>query len=75
MVLDIQYVPVPEQVQNLTFRESKAKYELIFLANDLPPFGYKSYYIKKTNGDHMKPVPEPDNMSSLIDIGNEVRFN
>ncbi|XP_037825869.1 lysosomal alpha-mannosidase isoform X2 [Lucilia sericata] len=71
VVLDIQYVPVPEQLQNLTFRQSQAKYELIFLASDLPAFGYKSFYIKKTNGHHMKPEPDPDNMSSLIDIGNE----
>ena len=70
--MDIQYVPVAEPVQNLTFRKSQAKYELIFLASDLPAFGYKSYYIKKTNGNHMKPEPEPDNMSSLVDIGNEV---
>ncbi|XP_005189989.1 lysosomal alpha-mannosidase isoform X2 [Musca domestica] len=71
VVLDIQYVPVAEPVQNLTFRESQAKYELIFLASELPAFGYKSYYITKSNGHHMKPVPDPENMSSLIDIGNE----
>lgn len=72
--VNIQYVPIPEAVQNLTFRKSSAEYEMVFLAQDLPAFGYKSYYIKKTNGHHMKPQPEPDNMSSLIEIGNKVRW-
>uniref|UniRef100_A0A1I8QD07 Alpha-mannosidase n=1 Tax=Stomoxys calcitrans TaxID=35570 RepID=A0A1I8QD07_STOCA len=71
VVLDIQYVPVPEAVQLLKFRKSLAKYELIFYVRDIPAFGYKSFYIKKTDGHHMKPQPDPDNMSSLVDIGNQ----
>lgn len=60
-------------MQKLNFRKSQAKYELIFYATELPAFGYKSYYIKKTDSDHMKPVADPDNMSSLVDIGNQVK--
>lgn len=72
MVLDIQYVPVAKPVQNLTFRDSAAKFELIFLATEIPAFGYKSYYIQKTDGHHMEPVPDPVNLSSLTEIGNQV---
>ncbi|XP_075149649.1 lysosomal alpha-mannosidase II isoform X2 [Haematobia irritans] len=71
VVMDIQYVPVAEAVQKLKFRKSAANYELIFYAKDIPAFGYKSFYIQKTDGHHMKPVPDPDNMSSLVDIGNQ----
>lgn len=68
----MQYVPVAEAVQKLGFRQSDAKYELVFYATQLPPLGYKSYYIKKTNDGPIKPVPDPDNMSSLVSIGNDV---
>lgn len=43
----VQFVPVPESVMNLNYRFSNSRYELIFLANELPPMGYKSYYVSK----------------------------
>lgn len=40
-----QTVPIPEQVQNVPGRTSNATVELVFLANNIPPLGFKSYYV------------------------------
>lgn len=71
VTIDHQIVPIPEAVQNLTFRTSRAEYELVFFASELPPMGYKSYYITKTNKNRLPPQPDPEKMSSLTQIGNE----
>lgn len=44
-----QFVPVPDSVKSLQFRKSTADYELVFLAIEIPPLGYKSYYISKNS--------------------------
>lgn len=44
-----QLLPVPTDVVNLKFRASTAKYELVFMANELPPLGYKSYFVAKSD--------------------------
>ncbi|XP_037957691.1 lysosomal alpha-mannosidase isoform X2 [Teleopsis dalmanni] len=71
VTLETEILPIPETIQNITFRNSRAKYELIFLASELPPFGYKSYYIMKTNKHRLEPIPDADNLSSFVSIGNE----
>ncbi|ETN65165.1 lysosomal alpha-mannosidase [Anopheles darlingi] len=42
-----QIVPIPEAVQRLSYRFSNATSELVFLANELPPLGYKSYFVNR----------------------------
>ncbi|XP_055295901.1 lysosomal alpha-mannosidase-like isoform X2 [Sitodiplosis mosellana] len=42
-----QVVAIPTEVQSLSFRKSNAESELVILANELPPLGYKSYYVQK----------------------------
>lgn len=42
-----QLVSIPEEIQSLSYRRSKAKAELVFLANDLPPLGFKSYLVQR----------------------------
>ncbi|XP_035912888.1 lysosomal alpha-mannosidase-like [Anopheles stephensi] len=42
-----QLVPIPESVLNLSYRFSNATSELVFLANELPPLGFKSYFITR----------------------------
>lgn len=41
-----QLVPISNEVQSLKFRISKSVVELVFLASELPPLGYKSYFIE-----------------------------
>lgn len=52
-----QLVPIPEEVQTLQFRISNSRFELVFLASELPPLGYKSYFIEKmaTNNKSIEP--------------------
>uniref|UniRef100_A0AAG5DR66 Alpha-mannosidase n=1 Tax=Anopheles atroparvus TaxID=41427 RepID=A0AAG5DR66_ANOAO len=42
-----QLVPIPESVLNLNYRFSNATAELVFLANELPPLGFKSYFVTR----------------------------
>uniref|UniRef100_A0A1A9W6T1 Alpha-mannosidase n=1 Tax=Glossina brevipalpis TaxID=37001 RepID=A0A1A9W6T1_9MUSC len=76
VILETQYVPIPANLIDLSYRDSQAKYEMVFLADELPPLGYRSYYIKKTNEPSLKPIPDPANTSSMTRIGNEhIRLN
>ncbi|XP_002065049.4 lysosomal alpha-mannosidase isoform X2 [Drosophila willistoni] len=68
-----QVVPVPTEVIDIFHRESSAKYELVFLASNLPPVGYRSYFIEKSENrnNFAKPQAQPKKRSSLTVIGNE----
>ncbi|XP_044735005.1 lysosomal alpha-mannosidase-like isoform X1 [Chrysoperla carnea] len=44
--VETQVVPLPSGVLNLPGRFSLATQELVFLASNIPPFGYKTYYIQ-----------------------------
>lgn len=46
--LTSQLVPLPTYVLNLPGRVSNATHELVFLAAQLPPVGFKSYYVQRT---------------------------
>ncbi|XP_030079136.1 lysosomal alpha-mannosidase isoform X2 [Drosophila hydei] len=71
-VLPVQAVPVPKAVSNMKHRNSSAQYELVFLASSLPPVGYKTYYIEKSETIPAigKPSPSPKKTSSYTVIGN-----
>lgn len=45
--VSIQIAPIPQDVQSLHYRVSRAQYEIVFLANEIPPLGYKSYFITR----------------------------
>ena len=48
-------VPIPEPMLNIPGRFSQATKELVFMAENLPPLGFCSYYITKSNHiDHSK---------------------
>lgn len=46
-----QLVSIPNEIQSLAFRRSNANMELVFLANELPPVGFKSYFIQKKSSN------------------------
>lgn len=50
--LKIQLVPIPQPVIEVPGRVSPATLELVFYAKDLPPLGFRSYYISKSNYIH-----------------------
>lgn len=44
-------MPIAETIRNIPGRMSNSDTEIVFLASDLPPLGFKSYYIKLEKGD------------------------
>ncbi|XP_054258367.1 lysosomal alpha-mannosidase isoform X2 [Macrosteles quadrilineatus] len=47
--IPVQIVPVPEPVVNVPGRFSDASVELVFRVVDLPPLGFRSYYVSPSN--------------------------
>ena len=45
--LTTQIVPIPQEVSLIPGRNSKAMFELVFEAKDLPPLGFESFYVMK----------------------------
>ncbi|XP_034666347.1 lysosomal alpha-mannosidase isoform X1 [Drosophila subobscura] len=71
--MDIQILPVPHSVMKIKNKSLKAEYELVFFATNLPPMGYRTYYIEKLNSSEnlCRPNVSPKKTSSLTVIGNE----
>ncbi|CAG9761788.1 unnamed protein product [Ceutorhynchus assimilis] len=47
-----QILPTPIGIMNIpSGRQTSASLELIFEAQDIPPLGFKSFYVQKKNGD------------------------
>ncbi|XP_032680589.1 lysosomal alpha-mannosidase isoform X2 [Odontomachus brunneus] len=77
-----QTVPIPQSVQNVPGRTSKAKYELVFRATNIPPLGLVSYLISKQTQEATPQVPPTNFISNElynISVNNDgnviVRFN
>lgn len=49
-----QLVSIPSEIKSLAFRRSNAEKELVFLANELPPLGFKSYFIQKKSSQSQR---------------------
>ncbi|XP_017042898.2 lysosomal alpha-mannosidase isoform X1 [Drosophila ficusphila] len=72
VTLESQAVPIPQPVIDIKHRNSTAKYELVFLATNIPPLGYRTYYVEKLEGTeaNKKINPLPKATSSVTVIGN-----
>ena len=46
-IVIVQIIPIAKPILKIPGRNSKATDELIFLAEDIPPMGFKSYYVEK----------------------------
>ncbi|XP_058452835.1 lysosomal alpha-mannosidase-like [Malaya genurostris] len=67
--LPTQIVSVAESVTSLDSRTSPAIDELIFFAEEIPPLGFKSFYISEGSGNKKKHTPQPK--QQFVSIGNE----
>lgn len=47
--IESQIVSIPNEIRALSYRISDASIELVFLASELPPLGYKSYFVRRLN--------------------------
>lgn len=53
-----QFVPIPTSLVNLHYRTSTSTNELIFYATDIPPVGYKSFFVTRL------PTADPVNIET-----------
>ncbi|KAK4872843.1 hypothetical protein RN001_014872 [Aquatica leii] len=67
--LQVQAIPVPNTIVNIPGRFSKATQEIIFMAESLPPLGFKSFYVQKT------PTLIKDPKQAKVQESAEVKFN
>lgn len=66
-------VPVPSQIKNLNFRGTNSTNELVFLASELPPLGYKSFFITKLE-DGTEFLEKPEDLTEQaepVQVGNK----
>ncbi|KAG8262575.1 carbohydrate binding [Homalodisca vitripennis] len=59
----VQVVPVAEAVTKVPGRFSEATVELVFRAVDLPPLGFRSYYVSPSN-IVIAPITEPERVTT-----------
>lgn len=64
--LIVQAIPIPETISKMPGRYSKATQEIIFLAESLPPLGFKSFYVEKTASE--PPAPSQNAPSHQIQM-------
>lgn len=55
--LQVQAVPVPEPVTKVPGRFSRATVEVVFKARNIPPLGYRSYYVTQSNNLQPTNIP------------------
>ncbi|XP_062548695.1 lysosomal alpha-mannosidase-like [Armigeres subalbatus] len=65
-----QMVPMPPPVADLFYRTGLSTQELVFLANDVPPMGYRSYYVTETYD--AVPPQERKTKKDTVSIGNNL---
>ncbi|GFG40564.1 hypothetical protein Cfor_04486 [Coptotermes formosanus] len=71
--LTVQMVPIPQPVIEVPGRVSPATMVLVFHARDLPPLGFRSYFISQNNHTHRPKqhmYPGDD-----VTFGNSLKFN
>ncbi|XP_053696668.1 lysosomal alpha-mannosidase-like [Sabethes cyaneus] len=75
--LPTQMISIPDSVFSLSSRNSIANQELVFLADQIPPMGYVSFYVTETYEARPRQDTEPK-VQQITSIGNKylsVHFN
>lgn len=75
-----QLIPIPDSLMTIPSRKSQATHELVFLANEIPPLGYKSYFVERVKSqldDFQSDQPavidsESDEVKERVSIGNNL---
>lgn len=68
--LTVQMVPIPQPVIEVPGRVSPATMVLVFLASDLPPLGFRSYFISQNN--HTSHLKQHVHRGEDVTLGNSV---
>lgn len=68
-----QLVPVPDAVLKVPGRNSSATYELVFLAQDIPPLGFLQFHVQRTANlrfqkEQMSQILRPERSHKDIEV-------
>lgn len=67
-----QLVPIVGTVKQLDFRFSAATHEIIFLAPELPPLGYKSFFIERVGNEiDEQTLSKSETVQGPLQVGNK----
>ena len=69
--LDVEFIPIQEKVQVIPGRKSSAKYDVIFVASEIPALGYKTYFVQQMMSQNyydqiLEPIEIPIDEVELI---------
>ena len=69
--LDVEFIPIQEKVQVIPGRKSSAKYDVIFVASEIPALGYKTYFVQQMMSQNyydqiLEPIEVPIDEVELI---------
>ncbi|XP_058821191.1 lysosomal alpha-mannosidase-like isoform X3 [Topomyia yanbarensis] len=70
-VLTTQMIPLPDTVFNLKSRDSIANQELVFLADEIPPMGFTSFFVTEAYDSVSRKDTEPLPKQQVTTIGNK----
>lgn len=67
--LATQQVPIPESIRNIPYRTASAQQELVFQATEIPPLGFKSFYVARQSTPSLTETTKID--GQLVTIGSD----
>lgn len=71
VVVPSQLVPIPTALANLHYRTNSATNEVVFQAAEVPPLGYKTYFVTRQNGSFKEATQvRKRRATEVITIGN-----
>ena len=69
--IEVQLIPIADPILKIPGRESKATVELIFVAEEIPPLGFKSYSVTKQDGNM---ISKPEDITEITSGDGVVGF-
>lgn len=63
-----QFLPIPTPLANLHYRNSESNHELVFYATDVPPVGYKSFFVTRLTAANPVNVETP---TGTVTVGSD----
>lgn len=65
-ILNSQIVPIPKAVKKIYGTNIKTEHEMVFLANDIPSLGFKSYYVSVNDKTIIAQTESPKTIEEVM---------
>ena len=63
-----EFIPIGQFIVNIPGRDSKSEYDVVFEANNIPPLGYKTYYLEKSESVFHDQILQVKKLDSFEDV-------